>query len=274
MKLKMHLEQEDKYQQDKSKVFLIIMGQCKSPMRNKLEALEKYKTLKEEDDVAGLMEEIRKLVYSTDNTQYEYWTMQASMKTLVNLQQGNKEALQVFANRFLKQVESTEEIWGELYPRKKVGESIEQVQKPARDAFLACLFLAGVDRNRYKSVIDELNNEFVLGKEIYPKDVPGMLKLLTNRRGAGGDKNVDAIRDGIGVSFAQTGKRYDNYRCHNCGKKGHIRRDCPKKKKNNTPSDGGGNDSDSVGSDNRSTSWNQQGFQFGDPRPWYYTGEN
>jgi len=274
MKLKMCLEREERYKQDKSKVFLIIMGQCKSPMRNKLEALEKYKTLAQEDDVAGLMEEIRKLVYSTDNTQYEYWTMQASMKALVNMKQGDREALQVFANRFLKQVESTEEIWGDLYPRKVSGKDIEQVQKPARDAFLACLFLAGVDRGRYKSVIDELNNEFILGKVNYPKDVPGMLNLLINRRGAGGDKQMDAIRDGVGgISFGQTGKQYTNFRCHNCGKKGHIRRDCPLKKHNNTSGKGDGNDSKSVGSGSGSVGWDHQGFQVEDD-PWLYNGNN
>ena len=98
MLLKLCIEREQKYKQDKSKVFRVIMGQCKSSMRNKLEGLEHYETLEEEDDVAGLMEEIRKLVYATDNTQYEYWKMQASMKTMVTLKQGDKEALQVFAN--------------------------------------------------------------------------------------------------------------------------------------------------------------------------------
>jgi len=155
MLLRMCLEKQERYQEYKSKVFRIIMGQCKASMRNKLEALEVYEKLEEEDDVVSLLEEIRKLVYATDNTQYEYWKMQASMKTLVNLKQGDREALHVFANRFLKQVDSTEEIWGDLYPRKLVGKDIDSVQKPARDAFLACLFLAGVDRGRYKGVIDD-----------------------------------------------------------------------------------------------------------------------
>jgi hypothetical protein len=274
MLLKMCLEKQEKYQTAKSKVFKIIVGQCKASMRNKLEALAVYEKLEEEDDVAGLMEEIRKLVYATDNTQFQYWRMQASWKTLVNMKQGDREALQVFATRFLKQVESTEEVWGELYSRNLSGENIDKVQKPARDAFLACLFLAGVDRKRYKSVIDDLSNDFILGKVSYPKDVPGMLNLLVNRRGASGSPKVDAIRDGVGgASFSQTdGNKYAHYKCNKCKKLGHIKRFCPQLNQNNTQQSA--SDNESVGSDNRSTGWNQQGFQIDDGRPWYYNGNN
>ena len=271
MLLKMCLEKQERYQEYKAKVFRIIMGQCKASMRNKLEALEVYEKLEEEDDVAGLMEEIRKLVYATDNTQFKYWRMQASWKTLVNMKQADREALQVFATRFLKQVESTEEVWGELYPRNVSGENIEQVQKPARDGFLACLFLAGVDRKRYKSVIDDLSNDFILGKVSYPKDVPGMLNLLVNRRGSSGSNRVDAIRDGVGgISFAQSGSnKYANYKCNKCKQLGHIKRFCPQLNQNNTQTSASGNDS--VGSENRPETWNSQGFQV-DEEAWHYTG--
>jgi hypothetical protein len=214
--------------------------------------------------------------------------MQASWKTVVNMKQGDREALQVFATRFLKQVESTEEIWGELYPRNLCGENIEKVQKPARDAFLACLFLAGVDRVRYKSVIDDLSNDFILGKVSYPTDVPGMLNLLVNRRGASGSKKVDAIRDGVGgVSFAQSGKNsYSNARCNKCKQIGHIRRYCPQMTKNNSP--GGDSDNSSVGSEindpaywkkksqqhsQNEVGWNHQGFQT-DGSHWQITDDN
>jgi hypothetical protein len=271
MLLKMCIEKEEKYKQDKSKVFKIIVGQCKSSMRNKIEALAKYETLEEDDDVVGLLKEMSDLVYATDNTQYESWKMQSSLRVLINLKQGDKEALQVFANRFLKQVESTEEVWGSLIPQKLKGKDLDKVQMPGREKFLACLFLAGVDRGRYKAVIDDLNNAYVLGKVEYPKDVSGMLNLLINRRGVGGSKKQDAIRDGIGgTSLAQTGKQPTKKKCFTCKKVGHFARDCPENQGKNQ----GGSDNDSVGSDNRSTSWNQQGFQIEDAKPWYCNGNN
>ena len=33
--------------------------------------------------------------------------------------------------------------------------------KIARNKFLVCIFLAGVDRTKYKETIDELNNDYI-----------------------------------------------------------------------------------------------------------------
>jgi hypothetical protein len=73
--------------------------------------------------------------------------------------------------------------------RSKPRLSDEEERSKARGKFLACLFLAGSDRERYKSVVDDLGNDFTLGKPNYPEDVASMLNLLTNRRGIGGNKS-------------------------------------------------------------------------------------
>ena len=79
---------------------------------------------------------------------------------LFNLQQEPKEELGSFGRRFLGQIEATEEIWGKLTPGK-FCDSSKSTKEKERNKFLACLFLAGVDRNLYKVVVDELNNDFL-----------------------------------------------------------------------------------------------------------------
>jgi hypothetical protein len=44
---------------------------------------------------------------------------------------------------------------------------------------LACVFLAGVNRHKYKTVLDDLNNDFVLGTVNYPEDIAGMMTQPT-----------------------------------------------------------------------------------------------
>jgi Zinc knuckle len=224
--------QADKYQSEKAKVFRLIIGQCVPAMKHKIEGDTKYPTLVEASDVTGLLQSMKELVYSTHNTQYEYWAMQASMKTLITMTQHDKESLASFSKKFLAQVEATEAMWGKLIPAKLKGQATG-TQDAGRDKFLACLFLAGVNRHHYKDVIDELNNDFLLEKVNYRKDVPTMLAMLSNRHGGQKEnKCLDAMNDGVPAtsSFAQaTPNKKKNVTCLTCGKKGHYANECPNK---------------------------------------------
>jgi hypothetical protein len=149
-------------------------------------------------------------------------------------------------------VEATESLWGPLVPtatikreetqfdegddeetRKKIMEEQAQIDEEerskARGKFLACLFLAGSDRERYKSVVNDLGNDFTLGKPNYPEDVAGMLNLLTNRRGIGGNKSrqVEDLQDGVATSFQQVS--HPKLKCNYCGKPGHASEVCYKR---------------------------------------------
>ena len=104
------------HKKDKAKVFRIIMGQCLTAMKNKLEGLQEYKEYEKQHDVAGLLSKMRDLVYTTDGVQYEYWTLQAVMRKMLTLRQEDKESLASFFRRFISQVEVTEDVWGSLIP--------------------------------------------------------------------------------------------------------------------------------------------------------------
>ena len=86
---------------------------------------------------------------------------------------------------------------------------------------MACIFLAGVDRDRYKDAIDEMNNDFLRHGKEYPTDVSSMVTWLLKRRGKASNKKEDDTTDGVVTSFAQvTPKR--KKKCVHCGKDGHL----------------------------------------------------
>jgi hypothetical protein len=136
------------YANDKFKVFRLIMGQCTTTMRQKLEAITDYKDMEFKSDVAALLETMKQLVYSTKRGQHTYWVMQAQFKKLALMQQKPNESLEKFDKIFDEQLKVTEQQWGKPIPYKLRDET-EAIQLEERNQFIACLFLGSVDRGRY-----------------------------------------------------------------------------------------------------------------------------
>jgi hypothetical protein len=97
----------------------------------------------------------------------------------------------------MAQLEATELVWGPFISIKYKDKSNAD-QAAARIKFLACVFLAGVERDKFKAVINELNNDFLRGKVSFPEDIPTMLTLLANYRGGKvSNYKVEAMLDGV-----------------------------------------------------------------------------
>lgn len=240
MKLKQCMDKQDRYEINKGKVFVIVMGQCHPIMRSKLESLQNYKEMESKSDVIGLLDKIKELVYNTESSKYEFWTMATSLRKLVLLEQGRKESIAHYGDRCIAQVEVTEGVMGALIPQKFTGKKSEEQEK-ARNKLLACMFLTGIDRDRFKKALDDLNNDFVNGKTNYPEDIPSAVELLSNRRGDGGPttSRMESMQDGVvHTSFLQNaGNRHKNLKCNNCKQVGHIKKNCPELKSGDDTSD-------------------------------------
>jgi len=122
------------------------------------------------------------------------------------------------------------------------------------------LFLGGTDQAHYKAAVDELNNHYDLGKDVYPADVPAAIMVLTNRRGYGGSRQrqVEDLSDGLSVvSFAQQpGRRRGKARCFRRNQEGHAAKDCTTIIDGSESKRGGPDDNDSVGSGGGKAAWN------------------
>ena len=85
--------------------------------------------------------------------------------------------------------------------------------------------------------VDELNNNFVHGRDEYPKDIPSAIQLLTRRRGNGGYQSYQTDDQSVTpstVSFAQQSTQShheQDKKCYKCNQYGHIARKCPNKGK-------------------------------------------
>jgi len=260
--MKRKLDKEEKYNEDKAKLFRIIMTQCSPEMKDKLESQQtELDKLEDDNNVIGLLDMIKESVYNAGGVRNKFVIMQSLNRTLYgrNNTQRHNESLNEYGKRFLEQVEVVEAVWGKLVPPCHENDS-EKDKMAARNQYLASCFLGGTDQTRYKAAVDELNNNYVLGKDVYPANVPAAIMVLTNRRGYGGSRQrqVEDLSDGLSVvSFAQQpSRRRGKTKCFRCNQEGHVAKDCMAIIEGSESKRGGSDDNNSVGSGGGKTAWN------------------
>jgi hypothetical protein len=107
----------------------------------------------------------------------------------------------------------------------------------ARDKYLSMIFLAGADKARFGTLIENLNNSYLAGNDQYPVSLDGTLTLLSHYQGHRGGEHMDDDKNvSRETSFAQRKPRkaqqLARIRCWtNCNEYGHYQSDCPQKKK-------------------------------------------
>ena len=113
--------------------------------------------MEEEHDVVGLMNLIEGLVYNGGKGEYPYWTMATNLRKVGDLRQGTKkESVESFAGRFMAQMDNAKKVSGKWIPTNLKGKKLEE-QEEGRNELLACIFLGGCDRDRYKDAVEELS---------------------------------------------------------------------------------------------------------------------
>ena len=106
--LNIYYRAKKEYTDHKSKVFVIILGQCSHELKSKVVNEPEYATLEDKDDVVGLLKLLKTMAFSTTGVQYPYWTMQWVLKRLTAINQGPNESVTSYHRRFLAITEVVE----------------------------------------------------------------------------------------------------------------------------------------------------------------------
>jgi Zinc knuckle len=222
----------DKYQDDKAKVFIVILGQCTQVVKNMLENSDDFKQLELDRNVAGLLAMLKEMAFSTKGVQEPYVTLADSLRRLTAINQGTGETVANYYKRFSAVAEVMAVQWGEFYPPKLAKGTAADDIKTAKDKLLARIFLTGADKKRYGKLLEDLNNAFLAGKDNYPESLDATLTLLTHYQDyqVGRGKHMANSDEKLTMtSFAQKGKakQLDRIRCFKCNEFGHMKQDCP-----------------------------------------------
>lgn len=136
----------DLYEENKSKVFIVIMGQCTPLMRHKVEGHDKFEKMEEDDDVIELLALIKSYSYASADVQYSYWIATLQFRHMGNIVQTEAENIPAFYKRWMTALQVLEAQYGALVPSAIVKREARVDDTAAAEKFMnkACMFLAVV----------------------------------------------------------------------------------------------------------------------------------
>ena len=230
-----YCKDKKKYDEQKAQTFVIMLGQCTEAMKAAVMNDSRFDQLERNEDVVGLKNLLREMAYGTGGILYEYMALALVLRRLTAHNQGQTESVANYYHRFKSISQVVEEQWGMFFPTLKGGNT-DASKKTARDQLMAMIFLAGADKKRFEKLIDNLNNEFLAGKNNYPVSLETTLTLLSNYQQHEPRVRFSTLVDdnpptGTETSFQQMGRgggQLSRVRCYHCQEYGHVLRNCPR----------------------------------------------
>ena len=106
----------------------------------------------------------------------------------------------------------------------------EEVIEETHERYISLGFIAKADYGRYGHISADLENDYMKGKDNYPKNMPPAFRHL-DELNSGEGKTKSQVRSATHLAFAQ-GNAQNKKECWRCGMKGYTVRTCPKCSKN------------------------------------------
>ena len=180
-----------------SRVYALVIGQCSQALRNRMEADERWGRINDASDVMELLQLIQNCMIQRQTRQKPtHSLLDAEVQVYAFKQQNlaNNEYYEKFKDLVTiaerlgsdigahsDRVDATlEEIAAD--PDVPTDAEREQARERAKDQFLAVMFLMNSDRNRYGSLVRDIENEYTRGSDTYPATLSAAYDYIVNYR--------------------------------------------------------------------------------------------
>ena len=240
------------------KAYALVLGQCTELLRSKLKQQPKWEEVESQQDVLRLLGLIRAITFKFEDQKYLPLALLESKLQVYNLRQ-NKMSCHEYLEKFQNLVAIAVSYKGRMHDlalcifvidqdregkysdARNNGKTNEEVLTLARDdaeeMCLATMFIAQADKQRFGKLQEELANDYTKGNDNYPKNLVAAYMLLSEYKNWQPRAHVPETQS---VAFVNEDKKKKNSSgsnddwkkkatCHNCGKVGHIKPECPNK---------------------------------------------
>ena len=225
-------------------LYSLVWGQCSDVVRQKVESNENFEEVARTGNGIGLLIILKGISFHFQSQKYACHSIHEALKRFYNCSQGRFATTQAYMEHFTNVMDVVTQSGGSILGHTGIEDAIIKEKELNRDNLTAAelstivadaeartkaiAFLLGCDRSRYGKLVEDLENDFLQGRNNYPKTVVGAYNLLTNWK----QENRFGWRapQADGVAFTTDGKKAPTKKtvtCHKCGVKGHYATECP-----------------------------------------------
>ena len=282
-----------------SKSFTTIHGQCNRAMKAKIEEDPKWHSIDNNCDPVGLLTIIKAIAHNNESQRNPTVSLIQAEKRLMTMVQQDNQSNDAYRLKFENQADVIQTMGGQLYrdstldivandTYNKSYDNLSIAQRvkaraQATELWKATLFITNSNQKKFEQLKKQLHNDYIGGdKNSYPTTFNDAYNRLNQYKTFG---NITMTHATEGMAFAQKGGDNNNNNntylgnstrdakgkvipfqewvkdkaCTECGKVGHINKDCPvfiaRMKARNSPTSDidKSSDSDSSGSSPKRT---------------------
>eukprot|EP00957_Ditylum_brightwellii_P210936 15365573-Ditylum_brightwellii.AAC.1 len=226
------------------KAYKVVWGQSSKVMQEKLRGAPNFADFDKQQDVIMLLKATKACMHKFDHRKYQHMAVADVINWFWNLFQGEDMPNLTFLEKFKALVTVVKEHQGNLAIHPSLvnadtsdtdgmsGEELAEWQETSEEKFLACCFMKKICRVRYERLIEELHNNYLLGRCSYPMTVTNAYDLIngyqdrSRHRTTGNTTNGALSFSTVGaekedsdkevVPPANGGKTREEIKCHQC----------------------------------------------------------
>jgi hypothetical protein len=175
-----YLNQMETYKKHKAGVFGVILGQCHLEVKDALYRDSKFADIAKNNDVIALLRKLRELSHDCSDSQEPVWSSVLVLRRLLLCHQQPKDTVMLYTQRFKSLAKVVESQWGAFYPIKLCNSTKADDIAKFKEKTLVMIYLHNACNQRYASLKESLNNNYISGKNNYPETLDAADILLSN----------------------------------------------------------------------------------------------
>ena len=232
-------------------IHAVIYGQCSESMKDKLKSLTEYKDAMKQNNCVWLLQQIRAITLQFDAKRNGFISIMDAQRSFLGCRQQSGQSPASYRDDLRAWAVTIAQQGGSIAANYKLipaidsngnARSEEDRRSMAYEKTLAIALVTGADPSKYGTLIDDLSNQYAMGRDEYPDDETGAYNLLVNyktpenlTRPRGHQASATASV-ASGMTFTQrssnsisgtNGITHDDIECWQCHGFGHYQSNCP-----------------------------------------------